>query len=439
MGKSRCAPLREWPIPRLELQAAVLATRLHRTVISELDIEVNETRFWINSMTVLQYVRNTTRRFSTFVANSLTEVHETTIPEQWNFVPGDMNPADEGSRGMDIRSFYPDCRWWSGATFLQEPESMWPDKEVKEVPEDDKEIIKEKNVMLTTDESSLEDLIQRHSSWHKLLRTTSYVLRFIKHARKEKTTHKTLAVTLEEMNVACEVMIKHVQRTQYSQEISALTFVQQVKVHSKIANLNPILVDGIMRVGGRIHNAPVVYDTAHPFILPKDHYVSTLIVRHYHKLLGHAGREHVLSAIRQCYWIVNARSIVRRLLRECVTCRKRNAPVLTQMMADLPKERLTYTPYQPPFTYTGIDFFGPFYIKRGRGTEKVYGCIFVCFNSRAIHIEDVSSLETDTFIQALRRFMSVRGCPKEIWSDNGTNFVGAEKEIRRSIQQWCNG
>ncbi|KAK3708359.1 hypothetical protein QZH41_004261 [Actinostola sp. cb2023] len=191
-----------------------------------------------------------------------------------------------------------------------------------------------------------------------------------------------------------------------------------------------------MRVGGRIHNAPVVYDTAHPFILPKDHYVSTLIVRHYHKLLGHAGREHVLSAIRQCYWIVNARSIVRRLLKECVTCRKRNAPVLTQMMADLPKERLTYTPYQPPFTYTGIDFFGPFYIKRGRGTEKVYACIFVCFNSRAIHIEDVSSLETDTFIQALRRFMSVRGCPKEIWSDNGTNFVGAEKEIRRSIQQW---
>ncbi|KAK3747320.1 hypothetical protein QZH41_013561 [Actinostola sp. cb2023] len=111
----------------------------------------------------------------------------------------------------------------------------------------------------------------------------------------------------------------------------------------------------------------------HPFILSKDHYVSTLIVRHYHKLLSHAGQEHVLYAIRQRYWIVNARSIVRRLLRECVTCRNRNAPVVTQMMADLPKERLT--PYQPPFTYTGIDFFGPFHIKRGRGTEKVYAAV----------------------------------------------------------------
>ena len=102
-------------------------------------------------------------------------------------------------------------------------------------------------------------------------------------------------------------------------------------------------------------------------------------------------------------------------------------------MADLPKERLV--PFMPPFTYTGTDLFGPFYVKRGRGSEKIYGCIFVCFNSRAVHIEDVSSLETDTFLQALRRFISNRGTPKEIWSDNGTNFTGADKEIARSIKE----
>ena len=111
---------------------------------------------------------------------------------------------------------------------------------------------------------------------------------------------------------------------------------------------------------------------------------------------------------------------------------RRNAHTLQQVMADLPKERLV--PYQPPFTYAGLDFFRPFYVKRNRGTVKVYGCIFVCFNSRAVHIKDVSSLETDTFIQALLRFISVRGCPKEIWSDNGTNFTGAEKELRLSAQ-----
>ena len=88
----------------------------------------------------------------------------------------------------------------------------------------------------------------------------------------------------------------------------------------------------------------------------------------------------------------------------------------------------------PPFTYTGVDFFGPFYVKRGRGTDKVYGCLFTCFTSRAVHIEDASSLEADASIQALRRFISNGGCPKEIWSDNGINFAGADKEIRDCIR-----
>ena len=152
-------------------------------------------------------------------------------------------------------------------------------------------------------------------------------------------------------------------------------------------------------------------------ILPKSHHVSVLIVRYYHRVLGHAGREHVLSVIRQCFWILRGRVLVRQILSSCVSCRRRNSPPLQQVMADLPKERLI--PYQPPFTYTGLDFFGLFYVKRSCSTVKVYGCIFVCFNSLAVHIKDVSSLETDTFIQALVRFISVRGCPKEIWSDNG--------------------
>ena len=101
-------------------------------------------------------------------------------------------------------------------------------------------------------------------------------------------------------------------------------------------------------------------------------------------------------------------------------------------MADLPKERLI--PFEPPFTYTGVDFFGRFQVKRGRGAEKAYGCLFTCFISRAVHIEDVSSLETDSFIQALRRFLSNRGYPKEIWSDSATNFAGAEKDGLESRQ-----
>ena len=120
------------------------------------------------------------------------------------------------------------------------------------------------------------------------------------------------------------------------------------------------------------------------------------------------------------------------MLNKCVSCRKRNAPAMKQVMADLPAERLV--PYHPPFTYAGLHFFGPFHVKRGRSVVKVYGRIFVSFNSRAIHIEDVGSLETDAFIQALRRFISVRGSPKKIRSDNGTSFTGTEKEPSPSTQ-----
>ena len=167
-------------------------------------------------------------------------------------------------------------------------------------------------------------------------------------------------------------------------------------------------------------------------MIPSEHPIATLLIRHHHEILGHAGREHVLSMLRQKFWILNARALTRRILRNCISCCRRHEGVMNQMMGDLPRARLTS--HEPPFTYTRLDCFGPFYVKRARSTEKVYGCIFVCLTSRAIHIEDVGSLETDAFIQALRRFICIRSAAKEIWSDNGTNFTGGERELTVAIQ-----
>ena len=108
---------------------------------------------------------------------------------------------------------------------------------------------------------------------------------------------------------------------------------------------------GLIRVGGRIHRAPIAFEAAHPVILPKAHPVTALIVRYYHHILGHAGREHVLSVMRQRFWILRRRSLVREIVNKCISCRRRNASTMQKTMADLPKERLV--PYQPPFTYTG--------------------------------------------------------------------------------------
>lgn len=432
MGKARNAPLREWTIPRLELQAAVVATRLCKTVLKELDLPINSTTFWTDSMTTLQYIRNQTRRFPVFVANRVTEIHEASLPEQWKHVPGLQNPADEGSRGTDIHYFKEDCRWWCGPKFLPLPEEQWPSEE-PEAAEQTEETDTTATAMVITAGSQIDFLLRRYSSWPLLTRVMSWLLRFARGVKKEIRRYQQPSLSLVEIQEACREIVRIVQNQCFHEEYVALQEGRQVKRQSRLANLSPVLTDDVILVGGRVHRAPIPFSAAHPMILPKDHPISELIVRYYHEILGHAGREHVLSAIRQRYWILRARTLVRRVLHKCVKCRRRHASTMQQIMGNLPKERLT--PFQPPFTYTGTDFFGPFYVKRGRSNVKVYGCIFVCFNTRAIHIEDVSSLETDTFIQALRRFISVRGSPKEIWSDNGTNFTGAEKELRLAVEE----
>ena len=103
-------------------------------------------------------------------------------------------------------------------------------------------------------------------------------------------------------------------------------------------------------------------------------------------------------------------------------------------MADLPDDRVI--PNKPPFTFVGVDCFGPFMVKRGRSLVKRYGVLFTCLTVRAIHIEIAHSLDTDSFLQAMRRFVSRRGHPEVMRSDNGTNFVAGEKELRNAILGW---
>ena len=151
-------------------------------------------------------------------------------------------------------------------------------------------------------------------------------------------------------------------------------------------------------------------------------------------LSGHSGKEFVLSLLRQKYWIIGARQIIRPIERQCITCRKCFEPPCKQLMADLPFDRVT--PDMPPFTFVGVHFFGPILVKIGRSEVKIYGCLFTCLTVRAVHIEVAHSLDSDSFINALQRFTCRRGQVLEIRSDNGTNFVGGERELREAAQLW---
>ena len=204
-------------------------------------------------------------------------------------------------------------------------------------------------------------------------------------------------------------------------------FTQGSKSRSPLHKLCPVTIDGVLCVGGRLRNAPITEDAKHPILLPKKHHVTDLIVRKYHEELAHAGREHVLASVRLKFWIIKGRVAVRRVLRDCFKCRRRNAPTGEQRMANLPLERVT--PDRPPFTFVGVDYFGPMLVKQKRSHVKRYGCLFTCLASRAVHIEIAHSLDTDSFIDALRRFIARRGRPEVMRSDNGTNFHGGEREL----------
>ena len=190
--------------------------------------------------------------------------------------------------------------------------------------------------------------------------------------------------------------------------------------------------NGLLRVRGRLHNADIPEESKHSIILPRKSHVTTLIIRNAHERRGHAGRGHVLTLLRQKYWIVRANSAVRQLIAACVVCRRNKALPQNQKMADLPPDRLTPA---PPFTYVGVDFFGPYITKEGRKERKRYGALFTCLVSRAIHIEVSNSLETDSFLNTLRRFIARRGPVREIRSDNGTNFIGSVRELREAIEE----
>ena len=441
MAKSRLAPIKPQTIPRLELLAATLAVKVSGIIQQELDIPVESVTFWTDSMIVLQYIHSENRRYHTFVANRIGMIRSSSSPNQWRHVTSRENVADDVSRGITSDEFTSNRRWWSGPEFLWHPDKNWPDQErLADVADDDPEL-KRSNLMTESymiqehdrSEDIIDKLFIRRSGWMELKRDVAWILRFISYlaskCRSDRQINYSRILTVVELEAAEQVIIRHIQRAHFWQDM-------KLNRANTLAKLDPFVnSNDILCVGGRLREAPgMSLQARHPMILPKSHHVVDLIIRHTHEKNGHVGREHVLSLLREKYWIVRGRVAVRRVLGRCIICKQLNARCGQQKMADLPSDRVTAD--KPPFTYVGIDLFGPFLVKRGRSVQKRYGCVFTCLAIRAVHIEIVHSLDTDSFLNALHRFVSRRGRPTEVRTDNGTNFKSGERELRKAIQDW---
>ena len=200
-----------------------------------------------------------------------------------------------------------------------------------------------------------------------------------------------------------------------------------LKTSSFLHKLDPFLdTNGVLRAGGRLRRANISDNAKFPIILPRKSHITSLIIMHFHERAKHQGKGITLNEIRSNgYWIVGGSSVITSAITSCVRCKKLRGAVQQQKMSDLPEDR--------PFTYCAVDCFGPFIVKDKQKELKRYGVLFTCMASRAIHIEIANSLDTDSFLNALRRFISRRGPIRQLCSDQGTNIVGARTELTKAL------
>ena len=290
------------------------------------------------------------------------------------------------------------------------------------------------NVTLSKVEEAIH--LKRFFSWRKIIRVTARVRILCKKARVRRQH-----VQAENRNDDGSLLIQGPLSPMEFQEAETFWIKEaQKSLHERLAtgefrSLSPFQDDkGILRIGGRVSKAVVSYDSQHPALLPRRHWMSLLITRQMHQF-GHNGVAATAAKTRRKYWILKVNDLAKSVKFRCVFCREMAHKVECQFMADLPQLRLT--PCTPSFHYTSCDYFGPYVVKVGRNkTTKHYGVLFTCLNTRAVHLElavDCSALE---FLQVLRRFFSIRGQPAIMMSDNGTQFVGAERELREMIGGW---
>ena len=450
MGKSRVAPLKPVTIPRLELTAAVCSVRISQQIHRELEYRIDKDLFWTDSKVVLGYISNESRRFHVFVSNRVQEIQDSTHRNQWRYVDTKQNPADEASRGMKTDELR-DSRWILGPEFLWKEEGEWLNNNEEEhtLKNDDPEV--KKSITMATSlvdqrKATLEERIERFSDWYRARRAVALCSKYIQKLKKRvnKEPSEVIQVSAEDLEKAGKSIIYAAQTKAFQDEFKLpareaeeeRSFPKQktAKLRSSINKLDPFIDEnGILRVGGRLKHADLSDEVKHPVILPKGSHVTSLIIRYYHESTKHQGKGMTLNEIRSHgFWIIGGSSAVSNVIASCVTCRKLRGAVIEQKMSDLPEDRLESC---PPFTYCGVDYFGPFTIKEGRKELKRYGVLFTCMSSRAIHLETAASLDTDSFINALRRFLSRRGPVRQLRSDNGTNFVGARRELKEALQE----
>lgn len=357
------------------------------------------------------------------MAHRVTKVQESSSLNDWRHVPGTENPADLLSRGVYPVDLAGSDLWWHGPKFLRDSNIPWPNEFVATESLSDLADFRAPRTVLLA--ATLEDVTRTmHFSvgFRGTRRAFAYALRFIANTRSKVISRRDRVEFLKRLDynripipsIDCEVQaeetfIRAIQHVAFPEEFNALQSGQTISLKSPLHQLSPYIEDGLLRVGGRLEKSKLDFDAKHQILLPKEHPLTNAIIFYYHHFrVFHYGAQCTLAAVRTRYWPIRGLVVARRIIYNCVWCFRCCPRFIEQMMGDLPKERVSPQQLRACFV-TGVDFAGPFVVRhhiRCKQEKKAYLALFICFATKAVHVELVNDLSTEAFIRALKRFIA---------------------------------
>ena len=418
----------------MELSGAVVLAEIAHSAAKDLNISTEKVYLWTDSTIVLAWLQKHPSTLKSYVSHRVSVILELFPSIIWRHLSTNQNPADHYSRRLSPQELKTCKLWWNGPEWLLYPKE-WPKskhiffKNMSEV----KAVIL--SVALVVE--PVFTLWNRYSSLNKLISVVAYCLLFMISLKfpTYRTLPKPIKLLNSEISNARELVYHLSQLRYFGNDYHILKSGKPLPKSSKMCSLHPFVENSnLIRVGGRLDNSNLGFSTKHPIILQKSSRIVNLLVYQIHVDHQHAS-PNVMSILSESFYKVGVKSIVIRISRNCSLCQRVYCQP-QQLMGELPAKRVNIS---LPFTSVSVDMAGPFYIKWGNAKKltifKPYVALFICMYTRAVHLELVCDLSTDSFLAAFSRFTARQGMPSEVTSDNGSNFIAEHMELQQFFNQ----